>query len=67
VPEAIKLYTLNGAYVGFEEKDKGSLEAGKLADFIVIDRDIFRVDPEQLKDVKVLTTYVSGRPVFEAP
>lgn len=67
VPEAIKLYTLNGAYVGFEEKDKGSLEAGKLADFIVIDRDIFSVNPEQLKDVKVLATYVSGKSVFKAP
>ena len=65
VPEAIKLYTLNGAYVGFEEKEKGSLETGKLADFIVVDRDIFTVPLEQLKDVKVLGTYV-GEFLYQA-
>lgn len=66
VPEAIKLYTLNGAYLGFEEKEKGSLEPGKLADFIVIDRDIFSGPAEQLKDVKVLDTYVGGEVVYQA-
>ena len=66
VPEAIKLYTLNGAYVGFEEKEKGSLETGKLADFIVVDRDIFTVPLEQLKDVKVLGTYIGGEFLYQA-
>jgi len=61
VLEALGLYTLNGAYVGFEEKDKGSLEVGKLADFIVVDRDVLSVPNDQLKDVKVLMTYVAGQ------
>jgi predicted amidohydrolase YtcJ len=58
--EALRLYTLNGAYAGFEEKDKGSLETGKLADFIVLDRDVLSVPNDQLKDVHVLETYVGG-------
>ena len=65
VPEAIELYTINGAYVGFEEKEKGSLEAGKLADFIILDRDIFSVPAEEIKDTKVLETYLGGELVFQ--
>ena len=65
VLEALRLYTLNGAYVGFEEKKKGSLEAGKLADFIVVDRDVLSVPSDQLKDVRVLETYVGGELVYE--
>jgi len=59
--EALRLYTLNGAYAGFEEKEKGSLEVGKLADFIIIDRDVLSVPSDQLKDVKVLETFVGGK------
>jgi predicted amidohydrolase YtcJ len=55
----------NPAYIGFEENKKGSLEAGKFADFIVIDRDILAVAPEQLKDVQVLQTWVGGELVYE--
>ena len=61
--EALRLYTVNGAYVGFEEKAKGSLEVGKLADFIVVDRDVLSVPSDQLKDVQVLETYVGGKPI----
>lgn len=64
VLEALRLYTLNGAYVGFEENEKGSLEAGKLADFIVVDRDLLSVPSDQLKDVQVLATYISGKRVY---
>ena len=63
VLEALRLYTFNGAYVGFEENDKGSLETGKLADFIVVDRDVLSVPNDQLKDVQVLATYVGGQVV----
>jgi predicted amidohydrolase YtcJ len=62
--QALRLYTLNGAYAGFEEKGKGSLEAGKFADFIIVDRDVFSVPSDELKDVKVLETYVGGERVY---
>lgn len=67
VLEALQLYTRNGAYVGFEENKKGSLEPGKLADFIVIDRDVLTVPSDRLKDVQVLQTYVGGERVYEKP
>jgi predicted amidohydrolase YtcJ len=64
--EAIKLYTINGAYLTFEEDLKGSLEPGKLADMIVIDRDVLTCPEDDIKDTKVLTTYLGGEVVFEA-
>jgi predicted amidohydrolase YtcJ len=60
IREALTLYTRNGAYIGFEEKSKGSLEHGKLADFIVVDRDVLKVPSEELKDVQVIMTFVGG-------
>jgi hypothetical protein len=60
VQQAIQEYTYNGALAGFDEKNKGSLEAGKLADFIVIDRDIFTAPVDELKDVQVLSTWAGG-------
>ncbi len=65
VLQALELATRNGAYIGFEEQSKGSLEQGKLADFIVIDRDILSVPHEQLKDIQVLKTFVGGKLVYE--
>ena len=65
VLQALELFTRNPAYVGFEEKEKGSLESGKLADFIIIDRDVLAVPSEQLKDVQVLQTWVGGELVYE--
>jgi len=65
VREALTLYTRNGAYAGFEEKSKGSLEAGKLADFIVVDRDVLAVPSEQLKDVQVVMTFVGGELCYQ--
>ncbi len=65
--QALTLYTYNGAYVGFEEKKKGTLEPGKFADFIVIDRDILSVPTEELKDVKVLRNYVGGKAGLPEP
>ena len=65
--EALQMYTRNGAYVGFEENEKGSLEPGKFADFIVIDRDLLTIPAEQIKDVRVLKTYVGGKAVYERP
>lgn len=64
VREVLRLYTRNGAYIGFEEKQKGSLEPGKLADFIVVDRDVLTVPHDELKDVHVLMTVVDGQRVY---
>lgn len=64
IDQTLQLYTLHGAYIGFEEKVKGSLEVGKLGDFIVVDRDVLTIPAEQLKDVKVLKTFVGGELVY---
>lgn len=65
VLQALQLYTRNPAYIGFEENKKGSLENGKFADFIVIDRDVLSIPSDQLKDVQVLQTWVGGEMVYE--
>lgn len=64
--EAIRLYTINGAYQTFEEDRKGSIEAGKLADMIVIDRDILTCPEDDIRDTKVLYTILGGKTVYEA-
>ena len=65
VEEALLAYTRNGAFASFEEASKGSLAPGKLADIVILDRDITRVPVEEIKDVKVLRTIVDGRTVFQ--
>ncbi|HVO12721.1 MAG TPA: amidohydrolase [Vicinamibacteria bacterium] len=63
--EALRAYTTGAAYAEFQENDKGTLAAGKLADFVVLSPDPFAVEAERLKEVRVLTTVVGGRVVFE--
>lgn len=66
VKEAIEAFTLGSAYAGFEDKDRGSITAGKLADIVVLDRDI--LDPkqqDQIAEAKVVLTIVGGRVVYE--
>ena len=63
--QAIRLYTINNAYLGHEEKVKGSLEVGKLGDLIVIDRDVLTCPVDDVKDTKVLLTVVGGKVVHE--
>lgn len=65
VRTALKWYTAGGAYAGFEEKDKGVLARGRLADFIVLDRDPLTLAAPELKDVKVLATILGGELVHE--
>jgi predicted amidohydrolase YtcJ len=67
IREALTLYTRNGAYIGFEEQSKDSLEPGKLADFIVVDRDVLTVPSDELKDVPVVMTFVGGELGFKKP
>ena len=62
--QAIRLYTINNAYVMFEEKQKGSLEKGKLADFIVVDRDILTCPVDEIRDILVESTYLGGKLVY---
>jgi predicted amidohydrolase YtcJ len=57
-------YTIGGAYAGFEERASGSLEAGKLADLIVLDRNLFSIPPGEISEAKVLLTLFEGRAVF---
>ena len=63
--EALRLYTINNAYLTFEEKEKGSIEPGKLADFVIIDRDITSVDLDKVKDTRVIQTYLGGKLVYD--
>jgi predicted amidohydrolase YtcJ len=63
--EALRSMTLWPAYAGFQERELGSLSPGKYADFVVLDRDIMRVAPEDILASRVLATYLGGRPVYE--
>ncbi len=65
VEETLQAYTLGSAYLMHEENSLGSLEEGKLADFIVVDRDPFNVKENELKDIKVIETYVGGKCVWK--
>jgi predicted amidohydrolase YtcJ len=61
VEEAVRAYTANGAYAEFAEADKGAIQAGKLADMVVLDRDIFTMPPEEIAGVKVALTVFDGK------
>jgi predicted amidohydrolase YtcJ len=65
VDEALRAYTWAGAYAGFDDAARGTLERGKLADLVLIDRDLTRVAPETIRDARVLLTVVGGRVVYE--
>jgi predicted amidohydrolase YtcJ len=65
VEEALKAYTINAAYASFEEDIKGTLEPGKLADFVVLDRDITAIDPVEIWNVRAQQTWVGGKKVFD--
>jgi predicted amidohydrolase YtcJ len=65
VEDALRAYTAAGAYASFEEREKGTLEPGKLADLTLIDRELTRVPPETLRDARVVLTVVGGQVVFE--
>jgi predicted amidohydrolase YtcJ len=67
VDEAIKVWTLDGAYTTFEEKNKGSITPGKLADFVVLQKDPRTVDPDTIKDIVLEATYLGGEKIYTAP
>jgi predicted amidohydrolase YtcJ len=66
IQDMIDAYTINAAFALKQERSTGSLERGKRADFIVLDRDPFSIDPYDLHEVRVLLTYLDGREVFAA-
>jgi predicted amidohydrolase YtcJ len=62
--EAIKVCTINSAYASFEENLKGSIESGKLADFVILEKDPRDVDPDHIKEIAIVRTVVGGRTMF---
>ena len=66
VADALRVYTLNGAYNSHEEHLKGSIATGKLADFVVLSDDPHTVQPDKIKDIKVVRTVTAGRTTYTA-
>jgi predicted amidohydrolase YtcJ len=64
--QAISAYTTGSAFAEFEEKEKGKLAVGMLADFVVLDHDVTAVSADKVLATKVLRTVVGGRTVYEA-
>ena len=64
--DAIKSITINAAHQYFEERTKGSLEPGKLADFVILDQNPLTVDPMKIKDIKVVETIKEGKTIYRA-
>lgn len=60
IKEALELFTINAAKIAFQEKEKGSLEIGKRADLVILNKNILETNPEQIKDIKIQATIVNG-------
>jgi hypothetical protein len=65
VDEALRAYTRDAAFASFEEDEKGTLVRGKLADLVLLDRDLTRIPPETIRDARVLATVIGGKIVYE--
>jgi predicted amidohydrolase YtcJ len=65
VDEALRIATLHGARPSYEEKSKGSITAGKLADFVMLERDPHDVAPDAIKDIRIARTVAGGRTTYE--
>ena len=65
VEETVRAYTAGSAFAEFQENVKGSITPGKLADLVLLSRDVFKIDPKEIENVKVVLTMVDGRVVYE--
>lgn len=65
VEETVRAYTVGSAYAEFQDQAKGTISRGKLADLVLLSRDIFKIDPQEIENVKVVLTMVDGRVVYE--
>ncbi len=65
VEETVRAYTVGSAYAEFQENVKGTITTGKLADLVLLSRDIFKIDPKEIENVKVVLTMVDGRVVYQ--
>jgi predicted amidohydrolase YtcJ len=66
IGEAVEAYTMGSAYAEFQEKEKGSITPGKLADMVLLSDDIFTIDPVKIREVKIMTTWMGGKTVWNA-
>ena len=64
--QALRAITIDGAYMYKEEKSKGSLEVGKLADLVILDKNPLTINPMEIKDIKVLETIKEGKTIYRA-
>jgi predicted amidohydrolase YtcJ len=65
VRDALKIFTTNGARIGFEEDKKGSIEVGKLADLVVLSKDPYACKPDEILGIEIMMTIVDGKIVYE--
>jgi predicted amidohydrolase YtcJ len=65
--QALRIFTLAGAEALYLEAETGSLAPGKMADFIVLDRQLFDIPPDQISDTQVLLTVFGGKEIYRAP
>jgi len=65
VTEAVRAYTAGSAYAEFSEKEKGTISPGKLADLVIIDANIFQIDPKEIEKAHVVMTIMDGRVIYE--
>jgi predicted amidohydrolase YtcJ len=66
VDQALRVCTVNAAYASYDENVKGSITAGKLGDFVILGEDPHTVDPDHLKDIKIMRTVVGGKTMYSA-
>jgi hypothetical protein len=67
VEESLRAYTIDAAYAAFSESSLGSLELGKLADLVILERDLLKTPPHELNAVRIVTTMVGGKVVYRRP